>query len=268
MDRDQDARRLLVTASRASSPRRCSVAPPARRLSSLTTENFHYFDGVCYTQDGLTHRHQWEWSTLEPSFTFPANGPRPDYCYLDVVAASWEHTGLQVRRVSSAFLHLIVVAGPRTRRRSARSRLRRDRRRPRPRLQLRPVSASVLARAICPRRRHPRATPHSCHASQVNIFLQPTRKLRAALVSPDFYLAARGERTVHRIALGKGAAGRDNVRQLIEFIEAMQVALSFFWFDRTRVVVAPNLCRTGALRRARLGSRADVPSAAALVCRL
>jgi len=46
--------------------------------------------------------------------------------------------------------------------------------------------------------------------------------MRAALVSPDFYLAARGERSVHRYCLGRGDVGREKFEQLIEFIEAMQ----------------------------------------------
>jgi hypothetical protein len=30
----------------------------------LTTENFHYFDGVVYTDEGLTHRHQVRYRTI------------------------------------------------------------------------------------------------------------------------------------------------------------------------------------------------------------
>jgi hypothetical protein len=44
--------------------------------------------------------------------------------------------------------------------------------------------------------------------TQNNIFKQPTKQMRAALVSPDFYLAARGERSVHRYSLGGGEGER------------------------------------------------------------
>jgi hypothetical protein len=33
---------------------------------------------------------------LEPSYVFKDGDRKPDYFYMDVVAASWEHTGLQV----------------------------------------------------------------------------------------------------------------------------------------------------------------------------
>eukprot|EP00019_Armaparvus_languidus_P000991 CAMPEP_0168604706 /NCGR_PEP_ID=MMETSP0420-20121227/15477_1 /TAXON_ID=498008 /ORGANISM="Pessonella sp." /LENGTH=295 /DNA_ID=CAMNT_0008643915 /DNA_START=635 /DNA_END=1519 /DNA_ORIENTATION=+ len=150
-----------------------------------TIEGFHYMDCVVYTPDGLIHRHMWKWQHLEPSYIFPA-AQRPEYAYIDVISASWEHVGPQGFGVDgNPHGHVYVEIGD--------------------------PAGRVYSVGQYP-------SPESA----VHIFKSPTRQLRAVLFSPDPYMVARGERTVHRVWLGDGEAGAAAARAMLAFIDGIQ----------------------------------------------
>jgi len=142
------------------------------------------FDGWNYTPEGLVPYHLWQWKKLIPSYIFPARSA-PKYCYLDIVSFCWEHEGMQGFGIRTPHGHLAV--------------------------ELADDSGNFFSvgQYMDPR-------------SKINTKVAPAATVKAVLMSPDPYMPSKGEKTVHRYSLGKGAKGRANFAKLKKRIEDIQ----------------------------------------------
>jgi len=150
-----------------------------------TPQGWLLFDGWNYTQNGLIGIHLWQWKKLPVSYIFPIEN-RPNYCYVDIIAFCWEHSGMQGFGFGgNPHGHVAIEFGDDL------------------------GNFYSVGQYMDPR-------------SKINTKIQPAATVKACLMSPDPYMPSKGEKTLHRYFIGKGIEGRKNIKKLKKYIENIQ----------------------------------------------
>eukprot|EP01114_Cavostelium_apophysatum_P017235 TRINITY_DN5071_c0_g1_i1.p1 TRINITY_DN5071_c0_g1~~TRINITY_DN5071_c0_g1_i1.p1 ORF type:complete len:622 (-),score=169.20 TRINITY_DN5071_c0_g1_i1:42-1907(-) len=150
-----------------------------------TPQGWLLFDGYIYNQEGLVPHHLWQWKKLKQSYQYPPDRT-PKYCYVDIITASWEHKGLPGLGIdgTSQGHNMIEFSDDYG--------------------KLYSVGMYMDPRSLINTKKTPAAT------------------VKAVLFSPDHYLPARGEKSIHRYSLGKGGKGRAKIERLKRHLEGIQ----------------------------------------------